>query len=79
MKTTLNISDAVMLKLKKEAAQRKCTLSQLVEMAFRLLLQPQPKSKKKMSSLPRFKSGGVFVNLADRAALYEAMEDRPCM
>jgi len=41
MKTTLNIDDSVMAHLKREAAQRGCTMSELVESALRLLLRSQ--------------------------------------
>jgi hypothetical protein len=75
MKTTLNIDDSVMALLKREAARRKCTMSELVESALRLLF----KSRKKPVSqvpLPTFKSGGPLVDIADRDALYQAMEGR---
>ncbi len=75
MKTTLNIDDSVMALLKQEAARRNCTMSELVESALRLLLQ----SKKSMVSqgpLPTFESGGPLVDIADRDALYQAMEGR---
>jgi hypothetical protein len=75
MKTTLNIDDSVMALLKQEAARRRCTMSELMESALRLLLTAKggPRS---MPSLPSFKSGGARVEIADREALYEAMESR---
>jgi hypothetical protein len=39
MKTTLNIHPAVMAQLRREAARRGCTMSELVESALQLLLQ----------------------------------------
>jgi hypothetical protein len=75
MKTTLNIDDSVMALLKMEAARRGCTMSELVESALRLLLAakegPHP-----LPPLTSFKSGGAMVEIADREALYEAMEGR---
>jgi hypothetical protein len=75
MKTTLNIDDSVMTLLKQEAARRGCTMSELMESALRLLLTakeiPRP-----IPPLPTFKSGGSLVEIADRDALYEAMEGR---
>jgi len=75
MKTTLNIDDSVMALLKQEAARRGCTMSELMESALRLLLTareiPRP-----IPALPTFKSGGPLVEIADRNALYEAMEGR---
>lgn len=75
MKTTLNIDDATMVRLKQEAARRGCTMSELVEAALRLLFQ-EPKPKKKLPKLPTFDSGGPLVDIADREALYQAMEGR---
>jgi plasmid stability protein len=76
MKTTLNIDDTVMAALRREAARQGRTMSELVETALRLLLQSQRKPRD-LPSLPRFHSGGALVDLADRNALYEAMEGRP--
>ncbi len=75
MKTTLNIDDNVMAELKREAARRGCTMSELVESALRVLLKPQ-KEKPELPPLPTFKSGGHVVEIADRDALYQAMEGR---
>ncbi len=75
MKTTLNIDDNVMAELKREAARRGCTMSELVESALRVLLKPR-KKKPELPPLPTFKSGGHVVDIADRDALYQAMEGR---
>jgi hypothetical protein len=75
MKTTLNIDPAVMAQLKREAARRGCTMSELVESALRLLLQPS-KTRSKLPPLPTFRSGGHLVDIADRERLYQAMEGR---
>jgi hypothetical protein len=75
MKTTLNIDDSVMALLKQEAARRGCTMSELVESALRLLLTAK-EGPRAMPPLPLFKSGGALVEIADREALYEAMEHR---
>jgi len=74
MKTTLNIDDSVMKKLKQEAARRGCTMSELVESALRLLLQPR-KTSTKIPPLPTFKSEGHRVDIADREALYRVMDE----
>jgi Arc/MetJ family transcription regulator len=73
MKTTLNIDAAVMADLKREAARQGRTMSELVETALRLLLKSQ---RKKIKPLPTFNGGGELVDIADRNALYDAMEDR---
>jgi len=75
MKTTLNIDDSVMARLKREAARRGCTMSELVESALRLLLTAK-ETAGPIPSLPVFKSGGPLVDIADREALYQAMEGR---
>lgn len=75
MKTTLNIDDAVMARLRREAARTGRTMSELVETALRLLLQSRP-DRVEMSPLPAFDSGGALVDLADRAELYRVMEGR---
>jgi hypothetical protein len=75
MKTTLNIDDSVMVRLKREAAKQRRTMSELVETALRLLFQTQ-KSERPLPPLPSFKSSGHLVDIADRDALYQAMEDR---
>jgi hypothetical protein len=68
MKTTLNIDDSIMAILKREAARRGCTRSELVESALRLFFKSR-KSKRDLPALPTFKSGGHLVDIADRDAL----------
>ena len=75
MKTTLNIDDTVMRLLKQEAAKRGCTMSELVESALRQALMSRH-SRSSLPPLPAFRSGGALVDVADREALYRAMEDR---
>jgi len=75
MKTTLNIDDAVMAALRREAARRGYTVSELVETALRLLGQ-SPKKRRSLPELPTFKSGGALVDIANRESLYRAMEGR---
>ena len=75
MKTTLNIDDTVMTRLKREAARQRKTMSELVESALRAFLRSGG-SKRDLPELPRFRSGGALVDIADRNALYDRMEDR---
>lgn len=75
MKTTMNLDDSVMNLLKQEAARRGCTMTELMETALRLFLQGK-KIGPKLPPLPEFKSGGALVDVADRDALYQAMEGR---
>ncbi len=77
MKTTLNIDDTVMGRLRREAARQGKTMSELVESALRLLFHERKRSKKKkLRPLPRFHGGKPLVDIADRNALYDAMEGR---
>ncbi len=75
MKTTLNIDDTVMADLEHEAARQGRTMSEMVETALRLLLRSQ-RRRGTLPALPVFCSGGALVDVADRDALYQAMEGR---
>jgi len=75
MKTTLNIDSTVMAQLKREAARQGRTMSELVETALRMLFRSSRK-RAKLPPLPTFRSGGTLVDIADREALYQAMEGR---
>lgn len=75
MKTTLNIDDTVMAELKREAVRQGRTMSELVETALRLLLHA-PRKRKGLPNLPTFDGGEPHVDIADRNALYDAMEGR---
>ena len=75
MKTTLVIDDSVMARLRRESARTGKTMSELVETALRRLLQAKP-DPAELPPLPSFTSGGALVDIADREALYGAMEGR---
>ena len=75
MKTTLNVEDTVMARLKIEAARQGRTMSELVEEALRQQLRPRHK-RAQLPPLPAFHGGGSRVDVADRDALYQAMEGR---
>jgi hypothetical protein len=74
MKTTLIIHDNVMKRLREEAAKRDTTISELVEAALRLMLEPRQRERKVIEPLPVHDLGGVYVDVANRDALYQAME-----
>jgi hypothetical protein len=73
MKTTLNIDDTVMAQLKREALRQGRTMSDLVETALRTLFREQ-RRRNPLEPLPTFRSGGALVDVANRDALYEAMD-----
>lgn len=75
MKTTLNIDERVMVQLKREAARQGRTMSELVETALRMLFRSR-RHQAELPPLPVFRSGGHLVDVADRDALYHAMEGR---
>ena len=79
MKTTLNIDETVMRRLREEAARRGTTMSQLVEAGLRRVLGEEPAtapSRRALRSLPRWRSGGARVDVANRDALYDLMDGR---
>lgn len=75
MKTTLNIDDTVMAQLEREAARQGRTMSELVESASRSSFRAQRK-RAELPDLPSFAGGGTLVEIADRDALYQAIEGR---
>jgi hypothetical protein len=75
MKTTLNLSDRVMRRVKEEVARRGMTISALIEAAVRRYLEDEP-GPVDLPPLPRFASGGAALDVADRDELYEAMGGR---
>ena len=72
MKTTLNIDDGVMKRLRLMAARSGRTLSELVESALRRFVEEPPPARE-LPALPSF-DGGAKLDPADRDALYRAME-----
>ena len=77
MKTTLTIDDGVMRRLKAEAARRGCTMSELVESALRALLRSPRGDRAARPELPSWNMGRMLTDVADRDALYQAMEQNP--
>ncbi len=75
MKTTLNIADPVMARLKREAARQGRTMSELVETALRMLFEAQ-KEDLELPTLPTFQGGRERVDISDREALYDVMGRR---
>jgi hypothetical protein len=73
MKTTLVIDDTVMQRLREEAARSHRTISELVEAALRLMLEPKPEPVRPLPPLPTFDSV-MLVDVSNREALYTAME-----
>lgn len=76
METTLTLDDAVMRELREEAARRGTSLSALVEAAVRRMLAERLALKPETDELPPLPtwSGEALVDVADREALYEAID-----
>lgn len=75
MKTTLMIDDTIYRRLKREAAARRETISALVEAALRQYLAFKDKAPE-LPPLPSADLGAPSVDIADREALYQAIEGR---
>ena len=79
MKTTLNIDDGVMNRLREEAARRGVTMSALVEAGLRRVLDESKQTGGEGAGLPELPSwsgGAARVDVANRDALFAAMEGR---
>ena len=76
MKTTFDIDDDLLRKLRAAAAREGVTMSALAEAGLRNLLasMTRPKPSGKLKPLPSWKVGTDLVDVADRDALYAAME-----
>lgn len=74
MKTTLVIDDTVMQRLREEAARSRRTISELVEAALRSMLEAKASGPRTLAPLPTFHGGRPLVDIANREALYDAMD-----
>lgn len=72
MKTTLMIPDNLVRTIKRRAAERGTTLSQIVAEALARGLEAAPTPD--LAPLPTHRMGKPRVDVADRNALYDAME-----
>ncbi len=77
MKTTLNIDDSVMQRLREEAVRRGTTMSALVEAGLRRVLAAPEcmNAPEALPPLPSWNGGDELVDISDREALYRAMEE----
>ncbi len=78
MKTTLDIDDSVMQRLREEAARRGITMSALVEAGLRRVLAEPASSEAsptELPPLPSWNGGEELVDISDRDALYRAIEE----
>ena len=78
VKTTLEIDESVLQRLRGEAERRKTTMSDLAEGILRLgLAMPDPvgTATKILPPLPTWRSGGFRVDIADREALHQVLDE----
>lgn len=79
MRTTITIPDDLLRKAKQVAAERSCTLSEVVQEALRKVFsQPRSAGRRRPTRLPTFRGQGVFpgIDLDSSANLLDAMEGR---
>jgi hypothetical protein len=76
MKTTLIIPGHLLRRLKRRAVERGQTLSAVVAEALRRGLEEAPRGDLPLPPLPAHRMGRPMADLADRDALYRAMEGR---
>jgi predicted transcriptional regulator len=76
MKMTIDIDDALMRRLREEAARRGTTMSSLAEAGIRRILDDGDEVKEPTPrvGLPTWRSGGLLVDVSDREELYRAMD-----
>jgi hypothetical protein len=73
MKTTLIIPDPVFHELKRHAAKRGTTMSELATELLRKGLSEGPKPAR-LPPLPTFNAGRPLLDVADRDALYDVLD-----
>ncbi|MBM4269227.1 MAG: DUF2191 domain-containing protein [Deltaproteobacteria bacterium] len=79
MKTTLEIDDRLLERAKRHAASHGTTLRAVVEDALRARLAPRPEERSRYRFSPPTVRGSrpPAVDVADRKALYDVLDERP--
>ena len=75
MKTTLVLDDALVERVRERAKERGVSMSSVVEEAIVRMLAEKATPERPPLDLPSFDSGGYLVDITDRNALYDAMDD----
>ena len=75
MKTTLNIDDTVMQRLREESARRGTTMSALVEAGLRRVLDEKPGKPSSLPPLPSWNLGTPLVDISNREELYGVLDE----
>ena len=74
MKITVNLSKDTIARMKSEAIRLGCTASEIAEYALRLYFKTHGRGRR-LSRLPNRNLGPALVDIANRDALYDAMDD----
>jgi hypothetical protein len=79
MKTTLDIDDRLLERAKRHATTHRMTLRAVVEDALRARLAPRPEAQARYRFMPPTIAGSrqPTVDIADRKALYDLLDERP--
>ena len=75
MKTTLVLDDALVEQVRQRARERGVSMSSIVEEAIVRMLTEKATSDQPPLELPSFNSGGYLVDITDRNAMYDALDD----
>ncbi len=75
MRTTLDLDDALLVAAKKRAAERRVTLTQVIEDALRAALETAAAPRRPLRWATVRGEWPPAVDVADRRALYETLED----
>ncbi|HYN57234.1 MAG TPA: ribbon-helix-helix protein, CopG family [Motilibacterales bacterium] len=76
MKTTLVLDDALVDRVRERAKERGVTMSSVVEEAIvRMLAEPPVPATWQPIDLPSFPMGPFLVDITDREALFDALDD----
>jgi len=73
MRATLNIPNSILRDLKRHAAKRGTTMSELATELLRKGLAGRPKPHR-LPPLPSFNAGRPLVDVANRDALYDVLD-----
>lgn len=74
MKTTMNLPDALMAELKKRASEEHRTVTSIVEESLRRHLETD-RSPQHRCALPTWNSGGYRVDIDDKDAVWDVLDD----
>lgn len=80
MRTTVRLDQALLERVRAEAARRKTTLTSLIEQGLELVLrQPMKASRRRSIALPECRAGGGTlpgIDLNDSASLLDRLDGR---